>query len=139
MPQLTAMIRDGCTGRGVSLAQVARLIANTGHVGKIDDFTIKPIEQHSYFLSGFSRQVGNDRVDAARIRPEEGRAADPGALALRGGEPSSSDDDAGLSDSDSELGSDGDSDGRSSEDKLGCSGTRLNVPWDPIAEQRLLA
>lgn len=56
---LTATIRDGCDGRGVSLAQLARLIANTGHVGKIDDFTIKPIEQHSYLLSGFSRHVSS--------------------------------------------------------------------------------
>ena len=44
----TAVIRDGCDRRGVSLAQVVRLIASTGHVGKIDDFTIKPMEQDSY-------------------------------------------------------------------------------------------
>ena len=37
-----------------TLAQVVRLIASTGHVGKTDDFTIKPMEQHSYLLSGFS-------------------------------------------------------------------------------------
>ena len=150
------MIRDGYNGRGVSLAQLARLIANTGHVGKIDDFTIKPIKQHSYLLSGFSRHVssrpsfggaalsitagvGSDHVDATRTRPKEGRAVDAGALALRGSEPSSSNDDGGLSDSDPELGSDGDRDGCSSEDELGCSGTKMNVPWDPIDEQRLLA
>jgi len=50
----TAVVRDGRDGRGVSLAQVVRLIASTGHVGKIDDFTIKPMEQYSYLLSGFS-------------------------------------------------------------------------------------
>jgi hypothetical protein len=44
-----------------------------------------------------------------------------------------------LSDSDLELGSDCDSDGCSSEDELGRSGSRINVPWDPIDEQRLLA
>ncbi|KAG9227972.1 hypothetical protein BJ875DRAFT_490478 [Amylocarpus encephaloides] len=57
-------------------------------------------------------------------------------------EPSSGDDDeSGLSHSDPELGSDGDGDGDgcSSEDELGRSGTRMNVPWDPIDEQRLLA
>jgi hypothetical protein len=142
----TATIRDGCDGRGVSLAQLARLIANTGHVGKIDDFTIKPIEQHSYLLSGFSRhtsssitaEVGRDHVDATRTRPQDGKAVDTGAFTSRRSEPSSSDDDeSGLSDSDPELGSDGD--GCSSEDELGRSGTRMNVPWDPIDEQRLLA
>ena len=40
----TATIWDGCDRRGVSLAQLARLIASTGHVGKIDDFTIEPVE-----------------------------------------------------------------------------------------------
>jgi hypothetical protein len=52
--------------------------------------------------------------------------------------PASSDnDESGLSDSDPELGSDGG--GCSSEDELCPSGTRINVPWDPIDEQRLLA
>ena len=48
-------------------------------------------------------------------------------------------DKSGLSDSDPELGSDCDSDGCSSEDELSRSGSRMNVPWDPIDEQRLLA
>jgi hypothetical protein len=144
----TATIRDCCDGRGVSLAQLARLIASTGHVGKIDDFTIKPIEQHSYLLSGFSRhtsssitaEAGRDHVDATRTRPQDSKAVDAGAFISRGSEPSSSDDDeSGLSDSDPELGSDCDSDGCSSEDELGRSGSRMNVPWDPIDEQRLLA
>jgi hypothetical protein len=30
-------------------------------------------------------------------------------------------------------------DGCASEDKLGRSGTRMNIPWDPVDEQRLLA
>lgn len=40
-----AVIRDGYDGRGVSFSQVARLIESIGLIGKIDDFTIKPIEQ----------------------------------------------------------------------------------------------
>jgi len=144
----TAVVRDGCDGRGVSLAQVVQLIASTGHVGKIDDFTIKPMEQHSYLLSGFSRytsssitaEAGRDHVDATRTRSQDGKAVDAGAFISRGSEPLSSDvDESGLSDSDPELGSDGDSDGCSSEEELGRSGTRMNVPWDPIDEQRLLA
>jgi hypothetical protein len=50
----TAVVRDGYNGREVSLAQVVRLIASTGYMGKIDDFTIKPMKQYSYLLSGFS-------------------------------------------------------------------------------------
>ena len=73
----TAVVRDGCDGRGVSLAQVVQLIASTGHVGKIDDFTIKPMEQHSYLLSGFSRhgsssitaKASRDYINAMRTQP----------------------------------------------------------------------
>jgi hypothetical protein len=140
----------------VSLAQLARLIANTGHVGTINDFTIMPIEQHLYLLSGFSRHVlsrpsfgsttllttaeaGPDHVDATRTRPKEGRAVNTGALASRGSEPSSGDNDSGLSDSDPDLSSD--DDGCSSEGGggLGRSGTRMNIPWGVLDEQRLLA
>jgi hypothetical protein len=114
-------------------------------VGKIDDFTIKPIKQYSYLLSGFSRhtsslitaEAGRDHVDATRTRPQDSRTVDTGAFISRRSEPSSSDDDESrLSDSDPDLGSDGD--GCSSEDKLGRSGTRTNAPWDPIDERRLL-
>jgi hypothetical protein len=134
----TATIRDGCNGQGVSLAQLARVIASTGHIGKIDDFTIKPIEQHSYLLSGFSRdtslsiavEAGRDQVNATRTRSRNCKAVDTRAfISWVGGEPSSSDDDeSGLSDSGPELGSDGDSDGCLSEDEFGRSGTRMNVP-----------
>jgi hypothetical protein len=82
----TAVIRDGCAERGVSFSYVVRLIASIGHVGKIDDFTIKPIEQHSFLLTGFSRhtlsrpsfggttlstaaEAGYDHVNATRTRP----------------------------------------------------------------------
>jgi hypothetical protein len=142
----TAVIRDGCAERGVSFSQVVRLIASISHVGNIDDFTIQPIEQYSYLLSGFSRHAsssttagaGRDHVDTTRTRPQEGRAVDTRALALRRSEMSSSDDDEnGLSDSDPESGSNGDR--CSSEDELGRSGTRKHSRWDPIDDQRLLA
>jgi hypothetical protein len=142
----TTVIRDAYNGRGVSFNQVARLIESIGHVGNIDDFTIKPMEQHSFLVTGFSRHVssrptfggttlsttaeaGRDHVNAKRTRPQQGRAVDAGALASRRSEPSSSDDDSGLSDSDSESSND--------EDELGCSGTRMNVPWEDLDEQRL--
>ena len=99
-------------------------------------------------MSGFSRhgsssitaEAGRDYVDATRTRPQDGKAVDTGAFTSRGSELSSGDDDeSGKSHSDPELGGDGDSDRCSSEDELFCSGTRINVPWDPIDEQRLLA
>jgi hypothetical protein len=151
----TAVVRDGCDGRGVSLAQVVRLIASTGHVGKIDDFTIKPMEQHSYLLSGFSwhassrlssggtalsttAEAGRDHVNATRTGPQHGRAVDARALESRRCEPSSSNDDGGLSDRDPDVSSD--DDGCSSEaEKQGGLSVRMNIPWDPVDEQRLVA
>ncbi len=151
----TAVIRDGCAERGVSFSQVVRLIASTGHVGKIDDFTIKPVEQHSFLLTGFSRhtsprpsfggttlstatKAGRDHVDPTRTRPQEGRAVDAGALASRRSKPSISDDDGDLSDSDPDVSSD--DNGCSSEaEKQGGSSARMNIPWDPVDEQRLVA
>jgi hypothetical protein len=49
-----ATIREGCDGKWISLSHVIQLITIIGHTGKIDDFTIKSIEQHSYLLTGFS-------------------------------------------------------------------------------------
>jgi len=40
----TAVIRDGGAERGVSFGQLAQLIASIGHMGKISDFSIKPME-----------------------------------------------------------------------------------------------
>jgi hypothetical protein len=139
------MIRDGWDGRGVSLGQVVRLIAGTGHVGKIDEFTTQPIEQHSYLLSGFSRhtssrpsfggaalsttaEAGRTRKDATRTRPRRVKATHAQALALQRRGPLSSNDNGDLSDDD----------GCSSEEKQGLT-TGVNIPWDPVDEQRLLA
>jgi hypothetical protein len=150
----TAVIRDGCAERGVSLSQVIRLIVSIGHVGEFIDFTIKPIEQYSFLLTGFSRhtssrptfggttlstttEAGRDHVDATRIRPQEGRAVDAGTLASRRSKPSISDDDGGLSDSDSESSSDDDE--CSSEGEQGRSSTSKHSRWSDLDEQRLLA
>jgi hypothetical protein len=148
-----AVIRDGSAERGVSFNQVARLIASIGHVGKIDDFTIKSREQNSFLVTGFSRhtpsrlssggtavstaaEAGRTHKDATRTRPKHVKATHAQALALQRSEPSSSDDDSGLSDSDPDLSSD--DDGCSSEDEQGLS-TGVNDRWDPVDEQRLLA
>jgi hypothetical protein len=90
------------------------------------------------------------RREATRIRPQHGRAVDTGAHVSRGTEPSSSDDDGGLSDSDSEPSSDDDgwlseaeqgpsSTRKQSEAEQGPSSTRKQSRWSSLDEQRLLA
>jgi hypothetical protein len=117
----TAVIRDGGAERGVSFGQVARLIAS---IGKIADFRIKPMEQHSFLVTGLSRytssQPSSGGRNTTRTRPQDGRAVDTGALVSRS-EPSSSNDVGGLSDSDSESSSDDDE--CSSEGEQGHSST----------------
>jgi hypothetical protein len=146
------VIREGYDGRGVSFSQVTQLIENIGHVGKIEDFTIKPSKQHSFLLTGFSRHTSSrlssgtilsPTVEANRVFDnapsatlQHSKAADAGALLSEGSEPSSSDDESGLSDSDPDLSSDDDA--CSSKKKQGSS-TRMNIPWEPVDEQRLLA
>ena len=107
-------------------------------MGKIDDFTIRPMEQHSYLLGGFSWhslsrlsssgttvstavEAGRDYVDATRTRSQERRPVDARTLASRRNRPSISNDDGGLTDSDSE--SNCDDDGCSSEGEQGRSST----------------
>ena len=130
-----------------------QLIKSIGYVGKIDDSTIKPLQQHSFLLTGFSRHPSSQLTSsgtilstAAEADPilddpsstilQHGRAINTGTITQRGSEPVSSDDDSDLSDSDPDLSSD--DDGCSSEDKQGLS-TGVNIPWDPVDEQRLLA
>jgi hypothetical protein len=129
----TAVIRDGSAERGVSFSQVVRLIASIGHVGKIDDFTIKPVEQHSFLLTGFSRHTSSRSSfggTALSTAAEAGRDhVDAGALASRRSTP--------LSDSDSESSSD--DDGCSSEAEQGRASTSKQSRWSALDEQRLLA
>jgi hypothetical protein len=71
--------------RGVSFSQVVRLIAGISLVGKIVDFTIKLVAQHSFLITSFSRhtlsrpsfggttlstatEVDYDHVDATRTK-----------------------------------------------------------------------
>jgi hypothetical protein len=145
----TAVVRDSCDGRGVSFSQLTRLVENMGYIGKIDDFSIKPLEQHSFLLIGFSCYIASGlssngmtvstaaetspiRRDATHIRPQRGKAMDTKAFASHGGELSSSGDDSDLSPSSG-------NDGCSSEDELCRSCTRKNSRWSDLDEQRLLA
>ena len=139
----TAVVWEDCDGQGVSFSQLAQLIESIGHFGKIDYFTINPLQQHSFLLTGFSRHKSSrlsssgttvltvaeaNRVqdDATRSQLRYGSAVDAtGAVAPQGSEPSSSDHDGGLSDSD--PGSSSDDDGCSSEGEQGRSSTRKNI------------
>jgi hypothetical protein len=88
----------------VSLSQLAQLIKSISHVERIDDFTIKPLEQHLFLVTGFSRQTssqpsfggatlltaaeaGRKRIDATRTRPQDGGAVDAGLLHREGVSP----------------------------------------------------
>jgi hypothetical protein len=138
-----AVIQDDRDRPEFSFGQLARLVENIGHVGKIDDFTIKPIQQHLFLLTGFSQhtsfrssfsrrtigtaaEAGCIHRDAMRTRLQHGRAVDGRAIASRGSEPSSSDDDGGLSDSDPDPSSD--DNGCSSEDEQRRLSTRKHSP-----------
>jgi hypothetical protein len=80
-------------------------------------------------------EAGRGHVDATRTQPQEGKAMHAQALVSQGSEPSSSDG-GSLSNSDPDLSSDNDR--CSSKDNQGSS-TGVNILWDPIDEQRLLA
>lgn len=147
----TAVIRDSRDGRGVSFSQLAQLIESVSHIGKIDDFTIKPMEQHSFLLTGFSRHTSSrlssgtilspfveanlDFDDAPSTTLQHSKAVNARALLSEESEPLSSDE-SGLSDGDPDLSSD---DSTCSSKKKQGSSTRMNIPWKPVDEQRLLA
>jgi len=41
----------------MTTSTIARLIESVSHVGQIDDFPIKPLEQHSFLLTDFNRHT----------------------------------------------------------------------------------
>ena len=149
-----AVIRDDRDGPEFSFRQLSRLIENIGHAGKIDDFTIKPIQQHLFLLTGFSRhtssrpsfsgrtvgtaaEAGRIHGDATCTRLQHARAIDGRAIASRESELLSSEDDGGLNDSDPDSSSN--DDGCPSEDEQRRPSMRKHSPWLTLDEQRLLA
>jgi hypothetical protein len=130
-----------------SFGQVAKLIENIGYIGKIDDFTIKPLTQNSFLLVGFSGTLGTASEASCihrdaigiQLQLQHGKAVDARATALCKGELSCSEDDDVLNDSDPDLSSSSDDDGSSTEDEQGRSSTRKHSMWLPLDEQRLLA
>jgi hypothetical protein len=150
----TIVIRDSYNGQGVSFGQLVRLIASISYMGKIADFTIKPIEQHSFFLTGFSRHTSSRLSSSGTILPttaeadpilddapltilEHSRAVNTGALASQGSGPFTSVNESGLSNSDLDPSS---NDNRcSSEDEQSRSSTSKQSRWSSLDEQRLRA
>ncbi len=83
-------------------------------------------------------EAGSTHKDATRPRPQHRKAMHAQPLASQESEPSSSDDGGDLSDGDPDVSSD--DDGCSSEaEKQGGLSVRMNIPWDPVDEQRLVA
>jgi hypothetical protein len=127
-----------------SFGQVAKLIENIDYVGKIDDFTIKPLTQNSILLVGFSRTLGTASEascihrDAIGIQLQHSKVVDTRATTRCKGEPSCSEDIDILNDSDPDLSSSSGDDGSSAEDEQGRSSTRKHSVWLPLDEQRLL-
>jgi hypothetical protein len=131
----------------MSFSQLAQLIEGIGYVGKLDDFTIKPLQQESLLLTGVCHhpisQLSPGRTltlprhasartpsnDAARTRLWYGRAGL--AVSPRLSTAGISDDDS-LSDGDPETSSD--DDGRRSEDERHRPCARKNTRWDEIDE-----
>jgi hypothetical protein len=134
----------------VSFSQLSRLIESIGCVGKLDDFTIKPLQQESLLLTGVCQhplsrlsasgtptlpldaKAHTSSMNVARIRLRHGRAGR--AIAEGRGSAGISDNNS-LSDSDADASSD--DDGFRSEDEQHHSSVRKNIPWDEIEEQRL--
>jgi hypothetical protein len=141
------MVQDDHDGRGISFSQLTQLIESIGHVGRINDFTIKPIKQHSFLLTGFSRHTLSLLSSGTILSPtvevnyvfdnaplttlQYSKAAGAGALLSKESEPSSNNDESGLSNSDPDLSSNDDA--CSSKKKQGSS-IRMNIPWDPVDE-----
>jgi hypothetical protein len=116
-----------------------------GYVGKLDDFTIKPLQQESFLLTRISQRTSSrlsssgtttlpphayahtPSNNAARTRLRHGRAGR--AVASRESTSTISDDDS-LSDRDPDLSSD--DDGCCSEDEQHRSSTRKHILWDEI-------
>lgn len=81
-------------------------------------------------------EAGRNHLGATRTRPQHGKAVHAEAFASQGSEPSSSDDVGGLTDSDHEPGSDDYQCLTKGEQVLS---TRINIPWEAVDEQGLLA
>lgn len=139
----TAVIRAGHDQPGFSFDPFTRLIKDIGHVGEVTVSTVKPLPQHQFLLTGFSRHtlprnlhsqrttgfasaVSNFYEDGARTQLQHDTTVDV-EIASQRTESSSSYVDGDLSDSDLNLGSRNNGE-YPSEDERGYSSTRKHSP-----------
>jgi hypothetical protein len=107
----TAVIRADHGGLEFSFSQVAKLIENISYVGKIDDFTIKPLTQNSFLIVSFSGGMGLSSKassiykDTTGTQLQHSKAVDARAIAQHKGELLPTKDDDVWSDSDPDLSS----------------------------------
>lgn len=140
----SAFIQDDRDEPEFSFGQFSKLIECVGHAGNIEDLTIKPLKQHWFLVTGFSRHtysrpsqsgrtVGSTTIacrvplGARRTRLDKGGSAS--AFPSQRRETSSSVVDDGFGDGDLNPGSDDDA--CSSEDELGRLDTRKYSQWSP--------
>lgn len=126
------VISEGCDRRGVPFSQGAQLIKSIGHIGKINDFTIKQLQLYSLLLTGSSqhtlswlsnRTILSTATEADPILDntpstilQQSKAVDTRIVIQQGIEPASGDNGSGLSNRDPDLSND--NGGFSSDDKL---------------------
>jgi hypothetical protein len=121
-----------------------------GYVGKLDDFTLKPLQQESLLLTGVGQhpsfqlslsstttlplhaKAHTPSHNAAQTRLRHGRAGR--AITSRESTARTSDDD---SSSDSDRDASSNNDECRGEDEQHRPSGRKNIPWDEIEEQRL--
>ncbi len=137
------MIRAGHDQPEFSSGPFTRLIKEIGHVGEVTVSTVKPLPQHQFLLTGFSRHTlprnlhserttgfasaaSNFYEDGARTQLQHDTTVDAGIASQRT-EPSSSYVDDDLCDSDLNLSSRSNG-GYPSEDERGYSSTRKHSP-----------
>jgi hypothetical protein len=128
----SAFIQDDRDEPEFSFGQFSKIIECVGHAGNIEDLTIKPLKQHSFLVTGFSRHTSSRPSQSGRTvgsttfacrvplvarhtRLDKGRSAS--AFPSQRRETSSS------------VGSDDDA--CSSEDELGRLDTRKYSQWSP--------
>lgn len=147
------MIRAGHDQPESSFGPFTRLIKEIGHVEEVTVSTVKPLPQHQFLLTGFSRHtlprnLHSERTTGfastassfyeggARTQLQHGTTVDVGIASQRT-ESSSSYVDNDFSDSDLNLSSRNNGE-YLSEDERGYSSTRKHSSWSELDEQRLL-
>ncbi|KFZ18279.1 hypothetical protein V501_01302 [Pseudogymnoascus sp. VKM F-4519 (FW-2642)] len=128
----SAFIQDDRVEPELSFGQLSKLIECVGHAGNIEDLTIKPLKQHSFLVTGFSRLTSSRPSQSGKtVRSTTNACLVPlGARRTRldkGGSASAFP--SQRRETSRSVGSDDDA--CSSEDELGRLDTRKYSQWSP--------